>query len=804
MLKNYFTIALRNFRKNKIFSIINIVGLSIGLTCFMLIAVFVYSELSYDTYPAEAKNIYRVLLSATGNGDVAVYPRVDAAVGEGIKNAFPGVIASTRLSSRSDFVKYNDKQFKEDHLAFVDSNFLQMFSIPLIEGNERNALVDPNSIVVSKAFAKKYFGNENALGKTLLIGTQNMPYKVTGVIDKVPYNSHFHFDAFISLSTFHITNPTWSNVGFFTYILLNKKTDPKKLEAKFPQLVAKYVVPEIQHDMGVSLAEAQKSVNTFIFSLQPLTDIHLYSHTKYELEPNGDIQYVYIFSALALFILLLACVNFTNLSTARAVKRAREVGIRKVMGSVKKQLVFQFLAESVLFTFFSMLFAYLLIFLLLPYFNQLANKNIGFDFFLSFPSILVMLAISFAAGILAGIYPAFFLSSFNAIKVLKGASFSQGTQRKPLRSSLIVFQFFVSIALIIATIIVYQQLHYMQNKKLGYDKAQVLFLPDARLLGKNQTAFKQKLLQDNRVVAATIARSVPGSEFMDGTEIYPRNENGNGTEIHANIYHVDYDYLRTLGIHIIKGRNFSKDFSTDSAAGVVINEAAVRELGWTNDNAVGKSIVRSGQQEFKVIGVVADFNYASAKQKIAPLMMTLGNNFGGLIIKIKTTDVKGFLADLKKQWDAFNPSGPLEYNFLDETFAALYASEIRTQQIFSAFAILAIIIATLGLFGLSAFVIEQRTKEIGIRKVLGASVQNVLLLVSKEFLLLVGIAFIISVPVTWWAMHTWLQDFAYRINISWWIFLAAGITALLIAMFTISFQAIKAAIANPVKSLRTE
>ena len=613
MIKNYFKIALRNFSKNKVFSFINILGFAIGLTCFILIAVFVIDELSYDKYPAHAENIYRVNLSVAGNGDVAVYPHVDVAVGEGIKNAFPEVKASTRIFSVSDFVKYDDKQFKEEHLAFADSNFLQIFSIPLIEGNATNALVQPNSIVVSRSFAKKYFGNGEAVGQSLTIGTRNAVYKVTGVIDKVPDNSHFHFDAFLSMSTFPNTNKTWSNLGYYTYLLLNKNADPKKLEAKFPQLVAKYVVPEIQHDMGVSLAEAQKSVNTFRFSLQPLTDIHLHSNTKFELEPNGDIQYVYIFSILALFILLLACVNFTNLSTARAIKRAREVGIRKVMGSVKKQLIIQFLSESVLFTFFSMLLSYVLIFLLLPYFNQLANKNISFDFFLNYKLILAVLLVSFIAGILAGIYPAFFLSSFNTIRVLKGASM-QGSQKKPLRSSLIVFQFFVSTALIIATIIVYQQLHYMQNKKLGYDKDQVLFLPDARLLGKDQTAFKQQLLQDNRVVSASISRSVPGGQIMDGTEIYPKNENSNGTEIHTNISHVDYDYLRTLGIQILKGRNFSKDFPTDSS-GIVINEAAVQQLGWTNDNAVGKTIVRSGQEEFKVIGVVADFNYASCKTK---------------------------------------------------------------------------------------------------------------------------------------------------------------------------------------------
>jgi len=805
MFKNYFKTALRNLMKNKFFSFINIVGLAIGLTCFVLIAVFVYDELSYDTYAANAKDIYRVNLSVTGNGDVAVYPDVDIAVGEGMKNAFPEIKDFTRLSPATDFVKYDDKQFKEDKLAFADSNFLQMFSIQLIDGSNKDALVQPNSVVISKAFAKKYFGDANPVSKSLIIGVglYSALYKVTGVFDKVPNNSHFHFDAFLSMTTWHRTHPTWSNLGEYTYLLLNKNTDVKKLEAKFPQLVAKYVVPEVQHDMGVSYAEAQKSVNTFIFLLQPLTDIHLYSHTKYEIEPNGDMQYVYIFSVLAIFILLLACVNFTNLSTARAVKRAKEVGVRKVMGSGKLQLIKQFLSESVLMSFCAMLLAIGLIFILLPYFNNVSGKQISVDYFLNYKFIVAMLVLVFFVGIIAGIYPSFFLSSFNPIKVLKGASVT-GNKKNYLRSGLIVFQFFVSTALIIATIIVYQQLNYMQNKKLGYNKEQVLFLPDGRLMAQNQDAFKQQLLSDNRVVAASISRSVPGDAFMDGTEIFPKNETGNGTEIHANIYHVDYDYLRTLGIRIIRGRNFSKDFQTDSASGVVINEAAVKELGWNNTNAIGKTIVRSGQQEFKVIGVIADFNYTSAKQKIAPLMMMLGNNHGGFIIKIKTNDVTGFLNDLKNTWNSFNPQGPLSYNFLDEKFAALYAGELRTKQIFSAFAVIAIIIAGLGLFGLSAFVIEQRTKEIGIRKVLGASIKQVLLLVSKEFLSLVVIAFIISVPVTWWAMHKWLENYAYRINISIGIFAIAGISAVLIALITISFQAIKAAVANPVKSLRNE
>jgi len=803
MIKNYFKIALRNLRKGKAFSVINIFGLAVGLACFMLIGVFVYDELSYDRYPANANNIYRVNVSVTGNGNIATYPNVDVGVGEGMKSVFPEIKALTRVSPVIDFVKYEDKQFKERKMAFADSNFLLKFYIRLVAGNEMNALVQPNSMVISKEFAKKYFGNEDPLGKSLAVGASGVLYKITGVIDKVPDNTHFHFDAFLSLTTFKIAHKTWSNLGYYTYIVLNKNADPKALEAKFPPLVAKYVVPEIQNDMGVSLAEAQKAVNTFVFSLQPLTSLHLHGNTKMEIEANGDVQYVYIFSALAVFILLLACVNFTNLSTARAIKRAREIGVRKVLGSLKKQLITQFLVESVVITLVALFCAYALLLALLPFFNQLANKNINFEFFLSWQAVLSMLLVSWIAGVLAGLYPAFFLSSFNPIKVIKGSSFMGGSQKSRLRSSLVVFQFFVSTALIIATIIVYQQLHYMQNKKLGYDKNQVIFLPDTRLLGQGQTAFEETLLEDNRVVSASVSRSVPGGPIMDGTEIYPKNENSNGTEIHTNIFHIDYDYLRTLGIHVLKGRNFSKDYSTDSFA-VVINEAAVRELGWTNDNAVGKTIVRSGQIAYKVIGVTEDFNYASVKEKIAPVMMLLGNNQGGLIVKINTKDARNFLAKLKEDWMSFNPSGPLGYYFLDENFAKLYASEERTQKIFWAFAILAVIIASLGLFGLSAMVIEQRSREIGIRKVLCASVQNVLLLVSKEFLLLVLIAFLISIPATWWAMNKWLQDFAYRININVWAFAVAGVAVVLVALLTISFQATKAAIANPVKSLRTE
>jgi len=803
MLVNYIRIALRNLRKNKIFSIINIIGLSVGLTCFMLISAYIYNELTFDEYAAEADNIYRVNLSVTGNGNVVVYPDVDIAIGEGMMEAFREIKSYARIFRQSAFVNFNDKQFKEKNLAYADSNFLKMFSIPLIEGDITRALTAPNSIVISREFEKRYFGNKLAIGKTLIIGTGKTAYKVTGVFKAIPEKSHFHFDAFLSFSTIDNGRHTWSNIGFYTYLLLNKNVDPQNLESKFPQLVSKFVVPEVQHDMGVSLAEAKKVVGTFVFSLQPLTDIHLYSDTEYELEPNGDIKYIYIFSALAIFILLLACINFTNLSTARATTRAKEVGVRKVLGSEKRQLICQFLTESVLLTLLAAIFAIVIIDLLVPYLNKLINGSISIDFFSNFIVLLAMFMISLFVGVIAGIYPAFFMSGFNIVSIMKGSAVSGNTQKKSLRSGLIIFQFFVSTTLIIGTIIVYQQLNYMQNKKLGFNKDQTLIIPDAHLLGNNQDAFKQEITQDNRVVSASISWTMPSGNLMEGTEIYPKDQLTNRSTIHANIYRVDYDYLNTLDIEILYGRNYSKQFSTDDT-GVIINEAAVRRLGWDEANAVGKYIIRSGQIQYKVIGVVKDFNYVSVKQKISPLMLLLGGNYGGLIVKFKTSDVRGLLRDMKMKWDEFNTAGPFSYNFLDDKFAALFTSEERTQQIFSSFTLIALIIAGLGLFGLSAFIIEQRRKEIGIRKVLGASVFTITFMLTKEFTKWVLIGNVIAWVSAYYLMNQWLNNYAYRIDISLWIFLLSTIVTLFVVLMTISYQTIKAAFANPMKSLRYE
>jgi putative ABC transport system permease protein len=803
MIKNYFTLALRNLRRNKVFTTINILGLAGGLAACLLITAWVRDEMSYDRYATRNGDIYRVNLgtSPTAAPD---YPMVDIAVGPGMAAAYPEIETFTRLGRFNDsYVRSGVQQLKEPNLAFVDSNFFEVFDQPFLEGDPRTALIRPNSLIVTKAFAARYFGNSPALGKTLEFSNYG-PVTVTGVIEKIPDEAHFHFDAFLSWSSNKYKYNTWTNIGYYTYLRLRPGADAKRLEAHFPELVAKYCVPEISHDMGISLAEARKSINSFVFSLSPLADIHLRSNTKYELESNGNRLYVLIFSALALFIMLLACANFTNLSTAGAAARGKEVGIRKVMGSLRKQLVAQFLSESILLTAFSMVLALGIALLLLPLFNEVAHKHFTYNIFFNLPTGIAALVLVGLVGVLAGLYPAFFLSSFNPILVLKGTI--QGGRRSLLRSSLVVFQFVVSIGLIVATMMVYRQLHFLQDMRLGYDKDQVVYIQDASLLGNNQEAFRQEMLRDKRVVNASISWCVPFSGAAGGTEIYGKAEGADNTKgtIHTFIYNIDYNYVATLGLQVVNGRNFSRDFPTDTASGVLINETAVASLGWAYTNPIGKTIVRSGQREYRVVGVVKDFHFLSAKLKIAPLMLLLKNNEGGILAKVNTADIRGFLADTRRHWAAYSPKGPFSYYFLDERFAHLYDSEERTGRLFTAFTVVAIFIAALGLFGLAAFMAEQRTKEIGIRKVLGATVGSVMVLVSKEFLVLVGLAFLVAVPLTWWAMAKWLQEFAYRAPVSWWIFPVAGGAALLVAVLTISFQTAKAATANPIKSLRSE
>ena len=802
MLKNYFKIAWRNLLKNKAFSFINIMGLSIGIAVCFIIMLFVQDELSYDRFNTNADRIVRIIFKASINGGKINESNVMPPVAGALKADYPEVEDVTRLKVDGiPKIKYGDKTFKGAVAAFVDPNFFKVFSFPFIKGDVATALRQPNTIVITEEMATRFFGSQEPVGKTL--DYNGTPFTVTGVIRAMPSASHFHFDMLGSLETIEEAKSTsWMQSNFFTYVLLKKGADYKKLEAKMPGMVEKYMGPQIVQAMGMSLSQFRTKGNELGFALQPLTAIHLHSETSSEMEAGGNIKYVYIFGAIALFMLLIASINFVNLSTAGASKRAKEVGVRKVMGSDRTELVKQFLLESLLVTFIAVLIATILLQLAIPVFNQLSGKQLDPGF--SVRLFTALLGLGLVVGLLAGIYPAFFLSSFKPIATLKG-KFNTSTTTKGMRSGLVVFQFFISVTLITGTIIVYQQMKFIQEARLGYDKDQLLVIPNSWALGKNERVFRDQLLKDSRVQDVTISAYKPaGPSYSNNALAYPE---GKSNQVMKTLeYKIDERYVPTLGIQMVSGRNFSPAFATDSSA-MLINESAARAFGWGN-NAVGQRITqqnsdRGNDYMYTVVGVVKDFHFKSFHEAITPLLMVLQPEWG-LIIKTKTRDVAGLITAMKQQWASYNTEEPFTYNFMDELYNKTYAAEQKTSLLLNIFAALTVFVACLGLFGLATYTAEQRSKEIGIRKVLGASVTQVTQMLSKEFLKLVLIACLIAFPVSWWAMHTWLQDFEYRVTLHWWVFPLAGISALIVALCTVSVKAIKAALANPVKSLKTE
>lgn len=809
MIQNYFKIAWRNLLKNKAFSFINIMGLSIGISVCFIIMLFVQDELSYDRFNVKADRMYRIAFRATMNGGKINESNVMPPVAAALKNDYPEVEEVTRINEGGKpKITYSNKTFKDGLVALVDSNFFNVFTIPLIEGDKNTAMLEPHSVVLTKEFANKLFGAEDPMGKLIKIGGGNdsTPCKVTGIINKVPRNSHFHFDIFVSLSSLpYSKDPSWMSSGMFTYLVLKQGYDYKKLEAKFPGMVEKYMGPQIQQAMGLSLSQFRTKGNDLGFILLPLTKIHMGGFSSnYEMEPPGDIRYVYIFGAVAVFMLLIACINFINLSTASASKRAKEVGVRKVMGSGKTDLIKQFLLESALITFIALLISSALVQIVLPVFNTLSGKNLVPGF--SLGRIAGILSLGLLVSFLAGLYPAFFLSSFKPIATLKGR-LSPATKSYGLRSSLVVFQFFISVSLITGTIIVFQQMKFIREKKLGYDKDQLLVIGNSWQLGKNEKIVRDELLRDARVANVTVSSYKPAGWSANNNSI--SDPEGQENRLTTSLeYKIDERYIPTLGIKMAAGRNFSPQFSTDSVA-MIMNESAVKAFGFKDNNdAIGKRIIRQNSDRgtnvpYTIVGVVKDFNFKSLHEAITPLLMVL-NPGSGLLIKTKTKDVAGLLATIKKRWQDFGPEDPIDYAFLDDLYNKTYEAEQKTGTILNIFAVLTILVACLGLFGLATYTAEQRSKEIGIRKVLGATVSQVTTMLSKEFVKLVLIACVIAFPLSYWAMHKWLQDFAYRINISWTVFVFAGLSALFIALCTVSFRAIKAALANPVKSLRTE
>ena len=811
MLQNYVKIAWRNLVRNRAFSAINIIGLSMGLATCMLISLFVLDELSYDRFNEKADRIVRVIFRGSIQGGKMNEAHVMPPVAKTLKADYPEVLESTRLrGGGSPLITVGDKTFKDDEIAYVDSNFFQVFTLPLLQGDAKTALIRPYTAVITQKMARKYFGNDNPIGKVVTIKDRQTTYQITGVMDKVPTNAHFHFDLFISMASRQdAQSNSWMESEFHTYLVLPKGYDYRQLEAKMPQVVEKYMGPQLQQAMGMTLAQFRQKGNDIGLFLEPLTNIHLHSDMTQNLEAGSDIRYVYIFGAVALFMLLIACINFMNLSTASASRRAKEVGIRKVLGSVKMALANQFLIESLLLTAMALLLAIGLVYMALPLFNQLAGKELSLNFTANpwlLPSLLVL---GLLVGILAGSYPAFFLSSFKPIAVLKGGTafrkFTSGRNSISLRSGLVVFQFFISISLMVGAIVVYRQLSYIQNKKLGYDKDQVLVLPETWLLGKKEDVFRNQIMQDPRVVNVSTSGYLPaGPSYNNNFTVYPET---NSTQLVKTLrYDIDYNYISTLGMQLAAGRNFSRQYGTDSS-GVILNETAAQTLGWGN-KALGHTITNTNndgkKSTYRVIGIVKDFHFKSMHERIAPLVMVLGHNSGTVIVKVKTKDISELLASLKQQWNQLMPEAPFTYSFLDERFMATYRAEQKIGTILGIFAGLTIFVACLGLFGLATFTAEQRTKEIGVRKVLGASVGSIVALLSKDFLKLVAIAILIAVPVAWYTMSRWLEDFAYKIDITWWMFALAGLLSVGVALLTVSFQSVKAALMNPVTSLRSE
>jgi putative ABC transport system permease protein len=810
MFNNYFKIAWRNLIKYKAFTAINIVGLAIGIATCLIIMLFVQDELSFDRFNEKADQIVRVVFRGTMNGEKMKESSVMAIVAATVRHDYPEVIDATRLEPNgSSKIIVGDKTFKDASFAYVDSNFFQVFTLPFTKGDIKSALLEPNTVVITQALSQKYFGNADPIGKVLNFKDWNQLFKITGVIKEVPANSHFHFDIFGSMAgNPEAKNTSWLSGTYFTYLVLQKGYDYKKLDAKLPQLTEKYMAPQLEKAFGVSLHDFRKKGSDIGLYLQPLTDIHLKSDFTNSIEPGGDIRYVYIFGAIAVFMLLLACINFMNLSTAGASKRAKEVGIRKVLGTVKYELIAQFIMESAMLTLISLMLALVLVKFSLPEFNSLSGKQLHLNFTQNPLTILGLLLFWLLVSLLAGSYPAFYLSSFKPISVLK-TKFTGRGKSISFRSGLVVFQFIISVGLIVGTTIVYQQLSYIQHIKLGYDKEQLLVLRNSYLLGNNEEVLRAQLTRDPRVASVTRSGYLPaGPTNNDLTTAFPdENRNKNGR---VRIYQIDENYIPTMGMKIEEGRNYSKNFPSDSskdAPAIIVNETLAKTFGW-GENAVGHTVNLytdnvGGKKGFKVVGVVQDFHFRSLHEPINPLIMVLQKS-SGLIIKVKTKDIAGLLATLKSQWDAFKPEEPFTYAFVDELYNQTYISERKTGTILGIFSGLTIFIACLGLFGLATFTAEQRNKEIGVRKVLGASIPDLVALVSREFIVLVGIAIAIATPIAWWAMNAWLRDFAYRINISWWVFVIAGLAAIIIALITVSFQAIKAAVANPVNSLRSE
>ncbi len=811
MFRNYLRSAWRNITRHKFISFINLFGLTVGLTCCLLIITYLINELSYDKYNTNADRTYRVTrIFYSRNGEENLHlSSVAPPFGPLLKTAFPAIERVTRVLPNGTIVfRYKDKLFNEENGFFADENFFNVFSGNVTEGDKKKGLYDPYSVMLTPEIAKKYFGNEDPINKTVILSNIKHGFKVTGIFEPLPPNAHMHPDILMSFNTLRDTNiygekqleTNFGNNSFYTYLLMPKGYNMDMITRQLDGFIDNYYPTQ-------GLPPGIKPHQTTKLTIQKLTDIHLKSHLADEIEPGGDTTRVYIFSIIALFILLIACINYMNLSTARSALRAREIGIRKVIGAQRKEIIRQFLGESVLITWVALIFAGLFTWLLIPYINSLSHLSLSFSSLFQWNILVGVLLLPFFVGLLSGIYPAIFMSSFRPVQVLKGL-LKVGSGNVSFRQVLVVVQFSVSIILIVATTVVFQQLRYIQDKSLGFNKDFILTTAYSGDLTKDFQSFKNDLLKNPAVKNIGRSSRIPSGRLLDdqnaqvieGGKTVP-------TQIELKMITTDYGFMDTYGMQLAAGRNFSRQFLTDTA-NYIINETAVQQLGWkTPQNAIGKDLIYGGVKG-KVIGIVRDFHFESLHQSILPMIFLLppasSSFYNRMSIKVDGHNAQSAISTIADTWHKYLPDIPFDYTFLDARFQKLYDAEQQESQLFTIFSCLAIFIACLGLFGLSAFTISQRIKEIGIRKVLGANVPQIVIELSRSFMVLVIISAVIALPVAGIMMHKWLQDFASRIDLSWWVFVLAGIAAFVIAFVTISFQAVKAASANPVKSLRSE
>jgi putative ABC transport system permease protein len=806
MYKSFVVVAWRNFLKNKGYSSINIFGLAIALTACMLILLYVRHELSFDRFNANADRIYRPNMEIKFGDNHIDVAMVGPTFGSTARGEFAQIEAMTRLRwSDNIVVNVGDSHIRQQNVAFADSTLFDVFSLSIIAGDPRKALTEPNTIVLTESVARKFFGSTDALGKTLSVG-DNKTRKVTAVIRDIPSNSHFRFECFIPmLEDSRATEDQWGGgQNYATYFLLKEGTSVALLEEELNKMTDRHLAPELKQLINKTVEEFKSQGDYFRVSLTALPDIHLHSNRVAELYGTGKVEYIYMFTAIAVFILLIAIINFMNLATARSAKRAREVGVRKVLGSLKTSLIQQFIMESVLTCVLAMVIALALTSLVLPQFNQITGKTFATSILYTPAMLGILAALVLVVGILSGSYPAFYLSAFQPVSVLKGVG---GTKRSIMRNTLVVFQFIASVTLIAGTIVIYMQMDYIRKRDLGFKREQILVISNGWQIGNRIESLKTSLRSLSGVEHMTVSGFLPVSHYRSNNTFFLSPTLDIAGAMSVQEWAVDDEYVTTMNMSIAEGRDFSRDMASDSTA-IILNESAARFLG--GKNIIGKILYTPNDMSAKriaakhVIGIVKDFNFSTLRQQVAPLVLAYGNDQGSIAVKLKTADITTTMSNIEAKWKAIAPELPFEYSFMDDDFNKLYDGEQQVGSLFTIFASLSIVISCLGLFGLATFMAEQRTKEIGIRKVMGASVYGITRLLSRDFLRLVILAVALATPLAWYLISKWLEGFAYRISVSWWVFPVAGMVAVVIACLTVSYQSIRAAVANPAQSLRTE